>query len=150
MSTAQLDAPQIEGMDVPGKNVRVGESPQDELHQALYYTDSWIEVVRVLRDTVGLSQAEIARGADVSPATVARWLESPTEAVIRAYGRLDDLRYVVLWLARCGFEPRLISFWLAAKNVDLATDPLSAIAQGRFLQVIHEANDFAAGRPPIR
>jgi transcriptional regulator with XRE-family HTH domain len=139
------------GMEAAGEHAgAVREAgPQEELYQALYGTDNWIAVVKLLRNQVGLTQAEIARGADVSQATVARWLDSEEDAPVRATGRLDDLRYVVLWLIRgCGMPPRLIRFWLGSKNIHLGVDPLSAIAQGRFEQVIEVAHAFAAGRSP--
>jgi hypothetical protein len=118
----------------------------EELHGALYWTDSWISVVNLLRSEIGLSSADIGRGADVSLATVARWLDSPDDAPVKASGRLDDLRYVVLSLIQYGMTPRLIRFWLAAKNPQLRCDPLSAIAAGRFEEVVDVAEAFAAGR----
>jgi len=150
MSTTQLDGRGLEGgTEAVSPGVQGAETwPQEELYVSLYYTDSWVGVVRILHGRIGLTQAEIARGAGVSQATVARWLESDPDAPVRAYGRLDDLRYVVLWLLRCGMGERLISFWLTARNVDLGIDPLQAIAEGRFEQVTFAANAFVEGRPP--
>ena len=150
MSTTQLDRRGLEGgMEVGAPGARGGEAwPQEELYLSLYYTDSWVAVVGILHGRIGLTQAEIARGAGVSQATVARWLESDPDAPVRAYGRLDDLRYVVLWLLRYGMGERLISFWLTARTVDLGIDPLQAIAEGRFEQVTLAANAFVEGRPP--
>ena len=54
----------------------------------------------------------------------------------------------MLWLLRCRMGERLISFWLAARNVDLGVDPLRAIAEGRFEKVMSIASAFAEGRPP--
>ena len=131
----------------PGEHVPVVEGEgQDELFASLYSTDNWIAVVGVLRSKLGLSSAEIGRGANVSQATVARWLESDEDAPVKASGRLDDLRYVVLWLIRCGMSARLMRFWLAAKNIELGSDPLTAIAAGRFEEVIEAARAFGAGR----
>jgi hypothetical protein len=118
----------------------------EELHGALYWADNWISLVNMLRSEVGLSSADISRGADVSLATVARWLDSADHAPVKASGRLDDLRYVVLSLIQYGMTPQLISFWLAAKNPQLRSDPLSAIAAGRFEEVVDVAEAFAAGR----
>jgi hypothetical protein len=121
---------------------------QEELYDSLYYTDNWIAVVNIFHGRIGLTQGEIARGAGVSQATVARWLESSPDAPVRAYGCLDDLRYVVLWLLRCRMGERLIAFWLAARNVDLrGADPLLAISEGRFEQVMEIASAFVDGRP---
>ncbi len=149
MSTG-LDTRQLEaGTDAVQQSAHAGVAwLQEELYESLYYTDNWIAVVNIFHGRVGLTQAEIARGAGVSQATVARWLESGPEAPVRAYGRLDDLRYVVLWLLRCRMSERLISFWLAARNVDLGVDPLQAIAAGRFEQVMNVASGFVEGRPP--
>jgi hypothetical protein len=117
------------------------------LYDALYPTESWVQVAKVLQRALGLTHAEIARGADVTTATVARWLESPDDAPVRAVGRLDDLRYVVLWMAYgCGMGPRLIRFWMTAKNPYLHEDPLSAIAKGRFEQVVDLARMFGEAR----
>jgi transcriptional regulator with XRE-family HTH domain len=149
MSTG-LDTRQVEdGVEAVPEGAYVGEAwTQEEPYHSLYYTDSWITVVKLLHSRIGLTQAEIARGADVSQATVARWLESEEASPVRAYDRLDDLRYVVLGLLRCGLTPSLIAFWLAAKNIDLGADPLTAIARGGFEKVIRVANAFANGRPP--
>jgi len=117
------------------------------LYNALYPTESWVQVAKVLHRELGLTQAEIARGANVTTATVARWLESLDEAPVRAGDRLDDLRYAVLWMAcGCGMGPRLIRFWLTAKNPHLGEDPLGAIAAGRFEQVIEIAHAFGEAR----
>jgi hypothetical protein len=116
----------------------------------LQVTDNWISVVRLLHDQLGLSQAEIARGAGVSQMTVSRWLDSPEDADVRAWGRLDDLRYVTMFLVGyCSMRLRLARFWLSAKNLDLGTDPLSAIASGCYEQVVETARAFANGRIPI-
>lgn len=118
------------------------------LYGALYPTESWVQVAKVLHRELGLTQAEIARGANVTPATVARWLESSDEAPVRAVGRLDDLRYAVLWMAcGCGMGSRLIRFWLTAKNPYLGEDPLGAIAAGRFEHVVEVARSFGEARP---
>jgi hypothetical protein len=120
----------------------------EEPYASLYYTESWVSVVKLLHSRIGLSQAEIARGAGVSQATVTRWLDREEAAPVRAYNRLDDLRYVVLVLLNLGMTPRLITFWLAAKEIHIGTDPLTAIAEGRFEEVIAVAKAFAQGRPP--
>jgi len=150
MSTTQLDRRALEGgTEAVAPGARGGETwPQEELYVSLYYTDSWVAVVRILHGQIGLTQAEIARGAGVSQATVARWLESDSDAPVRAYGRLDDLRYLVLWLLHSRMGERLIAFWLTARTVDLGIDPLQAIAEGRFEQVTGAANAFVEGRPP--
>src|ERR1700744_4177708 len=127
--TATADAGRTRTM---GRVAPVEGPATEELYQQLYTTDNWIAVVGLLRSGLGLSSAEIARGANVSNATVARWLESDEGAFVKASGRLDDLRYVVLWLIRCGMSTKLMRFWLAAKNIELAADPLSAIGAGRF------------------
>jgi len=151
MSTTQLGARGLEGgTEAVSPGVQGTETwPQEELYLSLYYTEDWVAVVKIFHAQIGLTQAEIARGAGVSQATVARWLESEPNAPVRAYGRLDDLRYVVLWLLRCRMGERLIAFWLAARNVDLGgSDPLQAIADGRFEEVMSIASAFAEGRPP--
>jgi hypothetical protein len=149
MSTP-VDTPRLEtGMDAGERSRGTSEVwPQEELYDSLYYTDNWISVVGILHRGIGLTQAEIALGAGVSQATVARWLESEPDLPIRAYGRLDDLRYVALRLLRHGMSERLISFWLTARNVYLGIDPLQAIAEGRFEQVQSVADAFVQARPP--
>jgi len=122
-------------------------TPESDLYDELYMADNWISVVRVLHNKLGLTQAEIARGAGVSAITVSRWLDSPEDLELRAHGRLDDIRCVVLWLLKgCDMRLRLIRFWLTAKNPDLAVDPLSAIAAGRFEEVAATARAFSTGR----
>jgi transcriptional regulator with XRE-family HTH domain len=149
MSTP-VDTPRLAtGTDVGERSPGTSEAwPQEELYNSLYYTDNWVSVVGILHRRIGLTQAEIALGAGVSQATVARWLESGPDLPVRAYGRLDDVRYVVLWLLRHGMNERLISFWLSARNVHLGIDPLQAIAEGRFEQVLSVAEAFVQARPP--
>jgi transcriptional regulator with XRE-family HTH domain len=150
MSTTQIEMRGSEGgTEAVSLGLQGGEGwPQEDLYLSLYYTEDWVAVVKIFHSRIGLTQAEIARGAGVSQATVARWLESDPEVPIRAYGRLDDLRYVVLLLLRYGMGERLIAFWLGARNVDLGIDPLQAIAEGRFERVSEIAGGFVEGRPP--
>lgn len=150
MTTTQLEMRGPMGGTEAGSLGRNGGEawPQEELYLSLYYTEDWGPVVKILHSRIGLTQAEIARGAGVSQATVARWLEGDPEVPIRAYGRLDDLRYVVLLLLRFGMGERLIAFWLGARNVDLGIDPLQAIAEGHFERVSEIAGAFVEGRPP--
>jgi hypothetical protein len=147
MSQAMQTPPgECAGAPASGRQIAINQEAQ-ALYDALYPTESWVQVAKVLHRALGLTQAEIARGADVTTATVARWLESPDEASVRAVGRLDDLRYAVLWMAcGCGMGPRLIRFWLTAKNPYLGQDPLGAIAAGRFEQVIEIARAFGEAR----
>jgi transcriptional regulator with XRE-family HTH domain len=126
-------------------------TPEQELVDNLEAADNWVTVVRLLNTSLGLSQADIARGARVSQVTVARWLDGNEQQEVRARARVDDLRYVVLWLLKtCRMRLRLAGFWLKAKNIDLRTDPLSAIAEGRYEEVVEAARAFAAGRRPSR
>jgi hypothetical protein len=137
---------------VSPRSAGVPATPQNptregELYDELYMADNWITVVRVLHDGLGLTQAEIARGAGVATMTVSRWLDSPEDLELRAHGHLDDIRCVVLWLLKgCDMRLRLIRFWLTAKNPDLATDPLTAVAAGRFEEVAATARAFSNGR----
>ena len=88
MSTTQLDMRgPAGGTEAVSQGMQGGEAwPQEELYLSLYYTDSWVAVVKIFHAPIGLTQAEIARGAGVSQATVARWLESDPDAPVRAYG----------------------------------------------------------------
>ncbi|HXM86882.1 MAG TPA: helix-turn-helix transcriptional regulator [Solirubrobacteraceae bacterium] len=149
MST-QLDIPRLDaGTDAGQCGPEAGEAwPQEELYYTLYCTDNWVSVVGVLHGRIGLTQAQIALGAGVSQATVARWLESGPDLPVRASDRLDDLRCVTLWLLRRGMSERLIAFWLSARNIYLGIDPLQAIAEGRFEQVLDVAHAFVQARPP--
>jgi hypothetical protein len=113
------------------------ETPEQVLHRQLYTADNWSAVVRLLHDELGLGRPEIARAAGVSSVTVARWLENEGDSDVRSPERLDDLRFVVLALLQHGaMTKRLLRFWLAAKDVELRTDALTAIAEGRLEEVI--------------
>lgn len=120
---------------------------EDRLYEALHEVDSWAVVVRLLHQELGLTKSELARGAGVVPETISRWLEEDREAEIRATRGLDELRYAVLALLRHGgMRKRLLRFWLTARNIDLGTDPLSAIADGRLEEVVTVGREFARGR----
>jgi hypothetical protein len=130
--------------DAPSASVL---EPETALRDALYVTDSWHGVVRLLHDELGLSRAELARGAGVAPITVARWLEQGEDAEIRSPDRLSDLRYVVLTLLSHGaMSKKLLKFWLTAKDVVLGTDALTAIAHGRFEEVIEAGKALSSLR----
>jgi len=147
MSQAMQTPPgECAGVPASGRQAAMNQEAR-ALYDALYSTESWVQVAKVLHRELRLTQAEIARGADVTTATVARWLESTDEASVRAVGKLDDLRYAVLWMVSgCGMGPRLIRFWLTAKNPHLGQDPLGAIAAGRFEHVIEIAHAFGEAR----
>jgi hypothetical protein len=124
------------------------ESPEYELLVELYYSDSWSQTVWLLHHHLGLSKTELARGAGVQPITISRWLEGTSEDV-RASEALGDLRYVVMALLRHGaMSLRLMRFWLSARDVILGTDPLTAVSQGRFEDVVEAGLALSSLRPP--
>lgn len=117
------------------------KTAEEQLHAALYAAEGWPEVVRLLHDDLGLTKAQIGRAAEASSVTVGRWLEASGDAEVRSPQGLDDLRFVVLTLLADGrMRKSLLKFWLTSRDFVLQTDALSAIAQGRFEEVI------AAGR----
>lgn len=112
-------------------------SPEDRLHRKLMAPVGWVHVARLLHDEVRLTQEEIARGAHVQPVTVARWLQRPDDAYIRATDGLDRLRALVMaMLVRPGMSIKLLRFWLGAIDAELGTDPLTALSERRFEQVV--------------
>jgi transcriptional regulator with XRE-family HTH domain len=128
----QVEIAGIQGVDAPEL-----EQAEAALHLALYTADNWGRVVSLLEGELGLAKADLARAAGVTPMTISRWLEATEDADVRSPERLSDLRYVVLTLLMQGvMSTRFLRFWLAARDVVLKTDPLSAIAEGRFEEVI--------------
>lgn len=120
---------------------------EEALYESLLEVENWAQVVRVLHEQLGLTKAEIARAAGVAPHTVNRWLDSVDGGKIRTHQGLDDLRYVVLTLLSDGaMRAPLLRFWLISKNADLRTDPLTAIARGRFEETIASGRAFIRAR----
>lgn len=123
---------------------------ENQLYETLYFADSWFDVVRALHDQLGLTKAEVARAAGVTTMTVGRWLERQGQD-IRAPRGLDDLRFMVLAMLRDGaMTPRLLRFWLAARDLELGTDALTAIGHGRFEEVLEAGRAFTSMRRPTR
>src|SRR5690348_11568645 len=58
------DGAHQDSVDVPWT-----QTPEQRLHAALWTAESWPEVVCLLHHDLGLSKAEIARGAGVAPIT---------------------------------------------------------------------------------
>lgn len=120
----------------------------DDLYETLYFADSWFAVARVLHHDLGLTKSELARATGVTTVTVTRWLDAHDQDV-RTPDGLNDLRFVVLaMLKEGGMTPKLLRFWLCAKDVELGTDALTAIRDGRFEEVIEAGRALTSLRRP--
>jgi hypothetical protein len=111
--------------------------------QALYAdlarAESFQQLARLLHERLGLEQAAIARAAGLEPSTISRWLDQERAAEdVRKPGTMGDLRYVVLSLLQSKkLTIPMLRFWLKLDpDPVLGTEPLRAISEGRFLDVV--------------
>ncbi len=106
--------------------------------------------LRTLTKEVGLKETELARLADVSRATLARWRK---EGESERPPALDNLRAVVVLLIGTGtMRPRSVAGWLRSRNEGLRWNrPLEVLAVGdqNFPLVMRAAEAACGGRIPV-
>lgn len=93
----------------------------------------------------GLTQAEVARIANVTVRTVRRWEHDSNQPQARHAQRLDDLRTVLDELSK-NYTPTGCLVWLRNRNRLLnARRPLDMLAAGEFDKVYGAAMAFTEG-----
>ena len=89
-----------------------------------------------LRDDGGLQGKDIANIADVSPATVSRWLNGKATPDLKTQTRIAELRYVIDRLADF-YTPDETRLWLHAAHPMLGSErAIDRIFAGRTEEVL--------------
>jgi len=121
----------------------VNDTPVGQLCADLWIASDWRAIARLLVEELKLQRSELARGANVKPSTVTKWLDPHDHDPIRSHEGLGNLRYVVVILLRSGhFELQELRFWLTTRDPILADqlpdapDVLTAVGQGHVQEVI--------------
>lgn len=130
-ATAALQAPRRRGTSRRRGLVRASEAIRMISSTALKELNEHQtigNVLRALRDQVGLSERDIARAAGVNERSVRRWLTG-TEPTQDKADRIDDLRTVVRDLGEMLSEENIVS-WLHSRNTGLDRQrPLDVLTQ---------------------
>lgn len=96
------------------------------------------DIVRLLHDVVGLTDAEIAEATGVAHVvTVRKWRSRSAKGEPRNTEQIDDLRAIVGLLLNSGLlEPEDVGRFLRSRNADLSyRRPLGVLAQRQFDRV---------------
>jgi transcriptional regulator with XRE-family HTH domain len=102
-------------------------------------------VIDTLKRTGGLQGADIASIADVSPATVSRWLNGKAAPELRTQTILASLRYVVDRLSEF-YTPDETRLWLNAPHPMLGGGrAIERIIEGRAEEVLAVIDALDAG-----
>lgn len=119
-----------------------------ELAEALDAAGSHHEVVALLHDELGLTDADIARVARVRPMSVARWRRDAVE--IRQWQRIDELRYTVVELLEADMDKKLLTYFLRRLDAKLGDGsprrPLDALAKGLYEEVVRAGKTYLEHR----
>ena len=108
------------------------------------------EALSVLRERIGLSNADLSVAASTVQRTVRNW--STENGVSHASDsnkeRLDDLRAIVVILAETTTSTDAIRAWLKARNRALDHErPLEVLGKGEFARVREAALAYLHGMP---
>ncbi len=103
------------------------------------------EAVEIMRQEVGLTEADIAAATGADTRSVRRWTAERPSRPVRHERQIDDLRAIVEVLADSLTEAG-VRQWLRARNRSLKGErPLDVLARGEYERVQAAAEAFAEG-----
>ena len=99
----------------------------------------------LLRDAIGLTEADFAKATGASRRTIRRWASDGPPLNSSYAERLDDLRAIVSMLAPA-LPEHVILGWLRARNTLLDYErPLDTLGRAEFERVLSAADALLSG-----